>query len=149
MRTLCLSALLLAALTAPAAEDGLTRFLSSLNVQARADSSGFSARLSTQFNVGEAQVKLVLGQVQDPADAYMVLQLGKMTRRPPEEVLPLYTRHRKGGWGAIAKECGIKPGSAEFQALKRGDFRLEGGEDRDEGRGRDKEHGKGKGKRRG
>ena len=30
---------------------------------------------------------------------------------------------KKGqGWGAIAKDLGIKPGSAEFHALKNGDF---------------------------
>ena len=52
----------------------------------------------------------------------MVFQLGQMSRRPPETVLQTYQAHKGKGWGVIAKELGIKPGSREFHALKNGDL---------------------------
>jgi len=59
---------------------GLDEFLHDLNVRAQADPDGFSATLSSQFRVSGAEVKVVLGAVHDPADAFMVLQLGQMSR---------------------------------------------------------------------
>ena len=101
---------------------GLDEFLRNLNVRAQADPEGFSATLSSQFRVSGTEVKVVLGAVHDPADAFMVLQLGQMSRQPAAAVLSVYQSHAGKGWGVIAKELGIKPGSAEFHALKRGDL---------------------------
>lgn len=88
--------------------DGLDSFLSSLNVQARADMNGFSARICAQFGTPEAQVRAVLSTVSDPADAFMVFQLGRMTQTPPDRVLEVYRGGKRKGWGALAKELGIK-----------------------------------------
>jgi hypothetical protein len=101
---------------------GLDGFLTNLNVQARADLPGFSATVSAQFGVPVPQVQAVLARVESPADAFMVFQLGQMTHRPPEAVLQTHRTHRGKGWGVIAKELGIKPGSREFHALKNGDL---------------------------
>ncbi|GAM09292.1 hypothetical protein OR1_01567 [Geobacter sp. OR-1] len=120
---------------------GLDDFLSNLNIQARTDLNGFSARVSAQFGVPELQVRTVINTVKEPADAFMVFQLGKMTRQPPETVERVYQANRGKGWGVIAKELGIKPGSREFHALKRGDFELSGAP-----ASSGKSHGKGKGK---
>ena len=121
---------------------GLDGFLSKLNAQARSDLANFSARISAQFGVPEAQVKVVIGTVKEPADAFMVFQLGKMASQPTERVMDVYQSGQGKGWGVLAKELGIKPGSAEFHALKRGDFRLEGasndGPGKGKGRGKDK-----------
>jgi len=106
---------------------GLEGFLDNLNVQARTDQSGFSARISAQFGVPLPQVQAVLGSVAVPADAFMVFQLGQMANRSPDSVLHVYHAGRGKGWGVIAKNLGIKPGSAEFHALKRGDFELAAG----------------------
>ncbi|GFE59304.1 hypothetical protein [Geobacter sp. AOG1] len=124
---------------------GLDSFLSSLNVQARADLSGFSGRLSAQFGIPGAQVSAVIGSVKDPADAFMVYQLGQMANVPPERVMQVYQSKKGKGWGVIAQSLGIKPGSPEFHALKRGDFVLNGqpGNQPDQGNGRGKGKGKG------
>lgn len=126
---------------------GIDSFLDSLNIQARADMNGFSARVSAQFGVPEVQVRTVIGTVAAPADAFMVFQLGQMTRQPPETVVRVYQANRGKGWGVIAKSLGIKPGSPEFHALKRGDFALTGapGDGSAEGHGHGHGHGKGKG----
>jgi hypothetical protein len=127
-----------------AAAGGLEDFLSNLNIQARADMNGFSAKISAQFGTPDVQVRAVLSTVSDPADAFMVFQLGHMTQTPPEKVLRVYKSNKGRGWGVIAKELGIKPGSAEFHALKRGDFQFGSSDNDGPGKGKGKGHGKGK-----
>jgi hypothetical protein len=120
---------------------GLAAFLQELDLQARADVNGFSVKVSAQFGVPLPQVQAVIKTVDRPSDAFMVFQLGQMTEKPPDAVVDVYQANRGKGWGVIAQSLGIKPGSPEFHALKRGDFVLSG----EPGAG----HGKGKGKGRG
>ncbi len=123
MRKALLAALAFALISLPAlAAQGLDAFLDHVNVEARADMNVFAARVSAQFGVPEAQVRIVLGKVSQPADAFMVFQIGQMAHRDADSVLRVYGSHRGRGWGVIAQEMGIKPGSAEFKALKRGDL---------------------------
>ena len=127
---------------------GLDDFLKNLNIQAHADLNGFSAKLSAQFGVPEVQVRTVIGTVKEPSDAFMCLQLGQWTQKPPEQVVKVYKMNRGKGWGAIAKSMGIKPGSDEFHALKNGDLTFGGqpggeqGERPGKGKGRGKGHNK-------
>lgn len=114
----------------------LDSFVGSLNVQARADLPGFKVKLSAQFGVPAPQVETVFAAVQTPADAYMVLKVGQVANQPQEVVLREYQANKGKGWGVIAKNLGIKPGSREFHELKKG---VDGG-------GPGKGHGKGKGK---
>lgn len=135
------------AVSVGSAHADLDNFLYGLNRQASADRYDYGNRLSVQFGVSLPQVQSILGRVESPADAFMCLQLGRMLNMQPERVLHVYGAHRGKGWGVIAKELGIKPGSAQFHALKRGDFTLTGAPGStsyDDGPG--KGHGKGKGK---
>jgi hypothetical protein len=115
-------------------------WINDLNIQAEADSSGFRARLATRFNVGDAQIKVVLSKVEKPADAYMVFKLGEMSNQPTEGVIEKYKSVYGKGWGALAKSLGIKPGSKEFHALKQG-------HDLHDEKPHGKSRGKGKGKK--
>ena len=97
------------------------------NIRAEVDPDGFRAQLSTRFHIGDAQVKIVLGHVDKPVDAYMVLRLGEMSSRPIDYVLDKYKAEKSKGWGGLKdwivfdpKSLGIKPGSREFHALKQG-----------------------------
>ncbi len=123
----------------------LDGFLRNLNVQAQADLGRFSVNVSAQFGVPVPKVDAVIRQVSAPADAFMVFQLGQMANKQPDMVLQTYQSNKGKGWGVIAKQLGIKPGSPEFHALKRGDFTLKG----EQGGSADKGHGNGKGKGRG
>ena len=127
-----------------AAHAGDFDWMHDLSLRARADLSGFRAQLATRFKIGDAQVRVVLDNVANPADAYMVLRLGEMTSRPPRYVLDRYRAEQGKGWGALAKSLGIKPGSSEFKALKQGND-LYGAED-SQGKGHKKDKHKGKGK---
>lgn len=95
-------------------------WLQNLDVIAEADASGFRIQLATHFELTDTQVSAVISNVRQPSDAYMVLRLGELSQRPVNEVINVYRTHRKKGWGALAKRLGIKPGSSEFHALKRG-----------------------------
>ena len=91
-----------------------------LNVAAKADSSGFRVKLATRFRIGDAEVKAVISNVNNRSDAYMIFRLGELSHRHHDDVLKVFRKHRGQGWGVVAKKLGIKPGSAEFHALKRG-----------------------------
>jgi hypothetical protein len=124
---------------------GLEDFLASVNVQARADLPGFSAKISAQFGVPIPRVEAVFRSVQEPADTFMIFQLGQMSGKTPERVLEVYAPRKNKGWGNIAKQLGIKPGSAEFHALKRGDLHFTGTPSGDDQPGKGKGKGRGKG----
>ncbi|UCG38286.1 MAG: hypothetical protein JSV00_08840 [bacterium] len=132
-------AVALSAAVAAAADFDWTR---DFNIRAEADRDGFRAQLSTRFKIGDTQVQVVLGNVDSPADAYMVLRLGEMSSRPVDEVLDRYRTEKGKGWGALAMSLGIKPGSKEFQALKQGSD-ITGSAGGNKGNGKDKGKGKG------
>jgi hypothetical protein len=135
--------------SAPARAD-LNSFMSGLNVEAKADLNGFSLKISTQFSVPLPQVQTIMKAVAVPADAFMVFQLGEMAAKPPEAVVQTYQANKTKGWGAIAQELGIKPGSPEFHALKAGNLSFTGSKANAAGPGgADKGGGKGKGKGKG
>lgn len=91
------------------------------NIKAEADPSGFRASLATRFKIGDAEIRLVLSNVEKPADAYILLRLGEMSAKPMDYVIKKYKSNKGKGWGVLARSLGIKPGSKEFHALKRGD----------------------------
>lgn len=95
-------------------------WLEDLNVSAKADSSGFRVELATRFHIGDTEVRTVLSNVNNESDAYMILRLRELSHRHYDEVIRAYRKYQGQGWGVMAKKLGIKPGSAEFHALKRG-----------------------------
>ncbi len=133
---LALSMVLLLASSAAAAQD--FAWVNDFNIQAQADPSGFRARLATRFRIGDAQISAVISNVSSPADAYIVFRLGEMSGQPYDRVMREYKSGKGKGWGVIAKNLGIKPGSKEFHALKRSQDLYNGHDG--------KAHGKGKGK---
>jgi len=81
----------------------------------------------------------------DPGDVFYASALAYATRRPLLNVTQAYDENRGQGWGVVAQRMGIKPGSAEFHALKgsmgksKGRFEARGG---GAGAGADKVKGK-------
>jgi hypothetical protein len=62
----------------------------------------------------------LLGRRWAPGDIYFACALAKLAGHPCRHVVDLWERDHGKGWGSIAKQLGIKPGSAEFHRLKRG-----------------------------
>ena len=111
---------LMVLLGSPAGAAGDFDWVKDFNIMVQADPAGFRTRMAARFRIGDAQITAVLGNVSSPADAYIVLRLGEMSRRPTDDVLREYKASKGKGWGVIAQRLGIKPGSEEFHALKRG-----------------------------
>lgn len=120
--------------------DELDSLLFNLNVQSKNDEVGFKSNLAVTFGVPQTKVEFITKNVDNLADAYMVLRLSQMTNRLPDQVISVYQKNKNKGWGNIAKELGIKPGSKEFQELKQNKMAM------DKGNKSGKEKHKGKGK---
>jgi hypothetical protein len=107
-------------LVSPGAAAGDFDWVKDFNIRVQVDPTGFRAMMAARFQIGDAQITAVLGNVPTPADAYIVFRLGEMSRRPTDHVLREYRTAKGKGWGVIAQSLGIKPGSPEFHALKKG-----------------------------
>lgn len=93
--------------------------LQNLNVEANADLENFVFDLSVTYAVPVVEIETLI-EVEhfEPAEVFLALELSEMADEPLATVVTVYKRNRTKGWGAIAKELGIKPGSKEFKALK-------------------------------
>lgn len=103
-----------------------------VNNDANKDLTFFKANLAKTFNVGLPKVETCFKVGMNAGDAFMAFQISNITKRPIEDVISVYKTSKSKGWGVMAKELGIKPGSAEFHALK--------------GKAKDKSKGNGNGK---
>lgn len=122
-----------------------------LNLRSDSDPHAYRSGLASRFGTPESQLSIILKSVGAPADAYMVLRLSELSGRSHEDVLRYYQANKHKGWGVIAKDLGVKPGSSEFKALKGShdmrdfdDRRDDRRDDRDRDQDHGKEHGKGK-----
>ncbi len=99
----------------------LDSVLEQLNTQASVDPDGFIRQLSARHSVPERDIR----QAQETygfgaADIFMATALAQATHRPVVSVAEEYQKNQGKGWGVIAKDMGIKPGSREFKQLKSG-----------------------------
>lgn len=100
------------------ASGALDGFLGEVDVSARADLGSFKADLSLTFHVPDHKVDSMFEVMSKPSDVYMCLRIGEVAHQPLDRVVKEYMAHRGQGWGVIAKNLGIRPGSKEFHALK-------------------------------
>ena len=105
-------------LSARSGDNELDASLNNINANAKADLSFFKKSLSAEFSIGEPRIEKMLAARISPADIFMVFQIAIITKKEPDLVLNTFNSNNSKGWGVIAKEMGIKPGSAEFHALK-------------------------------
>lgn len=93
--------------------------LGDINRYARDNTAGFIEELAVNFGVPRSLVREYYTERRwAPGDIYYGCALAHELRRPCGEVLDVYEQDRGQGWGVIAQRLGIKPGSAEFHALK-------------------------------
>ncbi len=93
--------------------------LNSLNNDAKASINYFKSNMAKSYNVSESTVNNLLNTVGlDPAETFMAFELAKISNKKPEETAQVIKSNKGKGWGVIAQQLGIKPGSPEFKALK-------------------------------
>jgi hypothetical protein len=92
--------------------------LNEIGASAKLDMPGFTAEVSLQWGVSAEQVNAAVSQGFRPAEVYLAAGLASVSGKPLAVVVQTYEKNKAKGWGAIAKELGIKPGSKEFKSLK-------------------------------
>ncbi len=111
----------------PTAAGGLDSFLGEINVTASADLGAFKADLRLTFGTSDSKISGLFEVMSAPSDVYMCLRIGELADQPLDRVVAEHKAHKGQGWGVIAQNLGIKPGSAEFHALKAGRLSSQGG----------------------
>ncbi|MCR9173594.1 MAG: hypothetical protein NXI10_13920 [bacterium] len=91
--------------------------LNEINNDAKSDLSAFKDRLLSEHNLSGGVVDDLL-EIMQPAEVLLSGRLKDILGIEIDVVVGSYERNKDKGWGAIAKDLGIKPGSAEFHALK-------------------------------
>ncbi|MDB4835088.1 hypothetical protein OAH12_00720 [Cyclobacteriaceae bacterium] len=93
--------------------------LNTINAEAKVNIAGFDATLKADYNISSKEITHLRVDVgMQPAEIYMLCEVSKLSGKSISEVETSYVKNKGKGWGVIAKEMGIKPGSAEFHAMK-------------------------------
>ncbi len=107
---------------APKNSAALDAHLSDVDNDALQNMDRFMMRMNQVYGVTRSVVESMMHTHRfSPGDVYMTCWLSQLSGKPPVYVADYYSANRGKGWGVIAKKLGIKPGSPEFHALKRGD----------------------------
>jgi hypothetical protein len=127
----------------------LDKSLSELNAAAKNSLDAFKKDAVEKFNVATNVVENLLNiHKMQPADVIMSLEIAQIAQKPVDQVATVYDKNKSKGWGEIAKEMGIKPGSKEFHQLKdNAKGKSSSMKGNGNGKAPDKGNGKGKGKK--
>ena len=110
-------------LSATTGDNDFDLALRSINVEAQQSLPAFYSSMSLNFGVGRQEIDVLLHRHRfSPADAYMAIRLSVLIGKPIDYVIVRYHKHKKRGWGYIARKMGIKPGSERFHLLKTGGY---------------------------
>lgn len=97
--------------------------LSNLNVEAGAHVNAFVSELSISYAVPKVQVEDLVYQMRMPfGDVFVSVWLASSVKQPLAVVVKEYDTNKDKGWGVMAKNLGIKPGSDAFHSLKKDSF---------------------------
>ncbi len=120
--------------------------LNTINTSAKLDFGKFKTNIRLSYNTSENKINYMSTTIKmQPADIYMAFEISRISKRPIDDVIVVYKNNKSKGWGYMAKQLGIKPGSAEFHALK-GDASGKAKKNKGKGNGKGNSKNKGKGK---
>ena len=90
-----------------------------INANAKVDFEAFKTDLETSYNISVKKIDhLSIHVKMEPAEIYLAIELSELSGKSIDQVVEIYEVNKDKGWGFIAKELGIKPGSPEFHSLK-------------------------------
>ena len=113
------------------------------NSNAKSDMASFEAQMKASFSITDRKLDYMTGSLHmAPGEIYLALEISNIARVEVDRVLSVYKTDKSKGWGYIAKQVGIKPGSPEFHQLKNNTKAQKG-----KGSGKSQSKGKGKGKK--
>lgn len=125
--------------------------LNRINTSAKRDYGKFRTDIRLTYRTSDKKINYMRNTVKmQPADIYFAFEISRISRRPIDNVISVYRKHKSKGWGYMAKQMGIKPGSAQFHALKgnaSGKAHKNKGNKGNNGNGKGNSKNKGKGKK--
>lgn len=93
--------------------------LETINANAELDFGKFKTEISLKYDIEEKKIETMHAELNmNPGGIFMAVEIAEITKQPVDNIIEIYKVNKEKGWGVIAKEAGIKPGSAEFHALK-------------------------------
>lgn len=93
--------------------------LSELDASAQLDFGSYKADIGLRYNLSTSKIEYWHVNLRmQPSDIFMAAEISVLCGKPIDRVIEVYQVDKARGWGYIAKQLGIKPGSAEFKALK-------------------------------
>lgn len=92
--------------------------LNLLNDEAKKDLSSFKEQIVADFGISKQNVQDLLDKALEPAEIILSGRIADITGKSMTDVVSSYEKNKDKGWGQVAKDMGIKPGSPEFHALK-------------------------------
>lgn len=117
---ICLIISLTVFIPAAGADPSLDFSLTQLNAAARLDFGSFKANIGLSYNLSASKIEYMHVSLRmQPSDIFMAAELSVLCGMPIDRVVVVYQKNKHKGWGHIAKQLGIKPGSAKFHALKK------------------------------
>lgn len=95
--------------------------LNLLDARVGADLGSFKVDMRVSYNITEKKFDYMYGSLKmAPGEICLALEIARISKTSLDQVLLIYESHKSKGWGYIAKQAGIKPGSSEFHELKNG-----------------------------
>lgn len=98
-------------------DSGLDTELNLINTEAKNDLGAFKANITLDYGIIGEKVDELL-EIMMPGEVELLGRIKDLLGISVDTVVDSYQANKDKGWGAIAKDLGIKPGSAEFHALK-------------------------------
>lgn len=93
--------------------------IAAVDALADRDVDGFINDLVNIYAAPRQEVqRLLVVEQYPPAYLWTTAATAHAIQRPWTDVFPVFEEHRGQGWGVIAKQLGIKPGSPAFHAMK-------------------------------
>jgi hypothetical protein len=101
-------------------DQDLDVILSNLNVEAGVNVDAFVSELSISYTIPKIQIEDLVYKMRMPfGDVFVSVWLASSVKKPLSSVTKEYDVNKGRGWGVMAKNLGIKPGSDAFRSLKK------------------------------
>ncbi len=126
-------------------DSGFDSDLNAVNIKAKADFGNFKIELSNKNKIAKpTKIDYMRNDLKmEPAEIFLAFEIARIKGISIDIVIGSWKKYKHKGWGHIAKEMGIKPGSAEFHAMK-GNAKNKANKGNGKGKGKGGNNGKGK-----
>ncbi|MCE2957881.1 MAG: hypothetical protein ACK5UP_14880 [Bacteroidota bacterium] len=97
----------------------LNESINTITSKAKTQFSEFKTFITQNYGVGRDKYDMWQNSIgMNLGDIYLAVEIAKVSRRSQDDVIASYKKNKAQGWGVIAKEFGVKPGTDAFEVLK-------------------------------